>query len=89
MSYMTYGFGSIDPTSPKGAAKPTYLSLGPTAYPLPHVGTPSAMSLRACFMHCICAIQWVEPPAAATMVGGGAGAAPDCVILSFCEIDPP
>ena len=37
------------------------------------------MSLRARFMRCVCVYQWVGPPAAPTAVGGGAGAAPDCV----------
>ena len=36
--------------------------------------------LRSCFMRCMCASQWVGPSAATTVVGGGAGAAPDCVI---------
>ena len=31
----------------------------------------------------VCVHQWVEPPAAPTVVGGGAGAAPDCVRMLF------
>ena len=77
--------GSIEPhpTSPKGAANPTHFSLGPTASPLgaPPVGTRSTMSRRSCFMRCICVRQWAGPSAAPTVEEGGAGAAPDCVIV--------
>ena len=54
MSYMTCGFGSIDPTSPKGAAKPTDYSLGPTASPLPP-NTEYDEPRRSCFM----LFQWI------------------------------
>ena len=47
------------------------------------------MSLRARFMRCVCVYQWVGPPAAPTVVGGGAGAAPDCVGCHLHDIDPP
>ena len=48
------------------------------------------MSLRARFMRCVCVYQWVGPPAAPTVVGGGAGAAPDCVEdVHLYDIDPP
>ena len=46
------------------------------------------MSLRSCFMRCICVHQWVKPPAAPTVVGVGAGAAPDCVRVSFLSNRP-
>ena len=71
---MTCGFGSIEPhRSPKGAAKSTLGSLGLTASLIPPLGNaeydePSLMLL-------LYVRQWVGPPAAPTLVEGGAGAA--------------
>ena len=74
------GLTPSNPISPKGAAKPTHCSLGLTVSPLPPRGN-AANDEPSRMLHalCMCVLQWVGPPAAPTVVGGGAGAAPGCV----------